>query len=123
MSEGSPEEADRSNPVVSVFKGAASGMGYLKRAGSRVLSRSPESQARKAWERGDTLFQHRTVADAQGDGRLLSKIEAEGWKLEDTQFQPETTTTVDDQGNEHTETVTYAVYLFRRVPQSDTSTD
>lgn len=113
MSEDSQDE-DRSSPIVSVFKGAAAGMGYLKRAGSRLLSRSPESQARKAWERGDTLFQHRSAAD-DGDGRVLSKIEAQGWKLEDTQFQPETTTTTDDNGQEHTETITYAVYLFRRV--------
>jgi hypothetical protein len=114
MSEDSQDE-DRSSPVVSAFKGAAAGMGYLKRAGGRLLSRSPESQARKAWERGDTLFQHRAEADADGDGRLLSKIEAEGWKLEDTQFHPETKTTVDDNGHEQTETTTYAVYLFRRV--------
>ena len=49
-----------------------------------------------------------------GHGSDLSATEAEGWNLDQTDFQQETETTAEPDGEQYTQSVTYAVYLFRR---------
>ena len=88
--------------------------GLRQKAADYRFARSPAGRARAAAERGDRIFQYRSMLTNAGHGSDLSAIEAEGWNLDQTDFQQETETTAEPDGEQYTQSVTYAVYLFRR---------
>lgn len=107
----SPERASKRSSLGGTVAGGARA---IKRAASDYrFAHSPAGRAREAAQRGDTIFQHRAMVDHRGHGEVLSAIEAEGWKLDSTEYLTETETDIEPEGHEHVSTMTYAIYFFR----------
>ena len=56
--------------------------GLRQKAADYRFARSPAGRARAAAERGDRIFQYRSILTNAGHGSDLSAIEAEGWNLD-----------------------------------------
>ena len=96
-------------------KATSEGLTAAKQASAdRKFARSPQGRARAAAERGDSIFEFRAEVGSRGNGEDLSAIEQEGWTLEDTQFLHEEHTDREPDGSERSDTITYALYRFRR---------
>lgn len=113
------DSADDSNRVQDALgRARALAESSVAKVSAIRFNRTPAGRARSAHANGDTVFQHRMRLDDADHGALLSSIEAEGWELTDTQHVQETKSKSTAAGDSESETITYAIYLFRRSPTS-----